>query len=165
MEKYHPHHVSMNLDVCIRGFKYTISQQAQNIVSALAQCWLSLAPNTEWMPTMTGEMKQCGTNWKGMKLDFKTRNLVLLIQSQFFLYKLIKSLEYCLVLFAAGRVQLYNVKKRTTQIWYQLNKELATPASPMISTLWPSSYHIKYFHPLEVVSRYRDPQLQMGENY
>ena len=32
-----------------------------------------------------------------------------------------------------------------------------------------SPYHTKWihlnFHPLEVVSRYRDPQLQVGENY
>ena len=33
--------------------------------------------------------------------------------------------------------------------------------------LKPDSFHFPYlnFHPLEVVSRYRDPQLQVGENY
>ena len=29
----------------------------------------------------------------------------------------------------------------------------------------PALKRLKNFHPLEVVSRYRDPQLQVGENY
>ena len=29
---------------------------------------------------------------------------------------------------------------------------------------YPALIHLN-FHPLEVVSRYRDPQLQVGENY
>ena len=31
--------------------------------------------------------------------------------------------------------------------------------------LYPLSYLFLIFHPLEVVSRYRDPQFQVGENY
>ena len=29
----------------------------------------------------------------------------------------------------------------------------------------PAKHSYRNFHPLEVVSRYRDPQLQVGENY
>ena len=30
---------------------------------------------------------------------------------------------------------------------------------------WGATLQNLYFHPLEVVSRYRDPQVQVGENY
>ena len=48
---------------------------------------------------------------------------------------------------------------------YCVLKSISTSSGKQMLTLIPLSLIYLNFHPLEVVSRYRDPQLQVGENY
>ena len=55
--------------------------------------------------------------------------------------------------------------------WEGIYREFGWPTAQIINFLIggfnPQSAKLNHlnFHPLEVVSRYRDPQLQVGENY
>ena len=44
------------------------------------------------------------------------------------------------------------------------NIQVIIPPVFIASSKLPANKHPRYFYPLEVVSRYRDPQLQVGKN-
>ena len=61
--------------------------------------------------------------------------------------------------------------KNTTEVNKQVSNQQPLPLtqSPTVDALefnpLPTKLFYFNFHPVEVVSRYREPQLQLGENY
>ena len=64
--------------------------------------------------------------------------------------------------FENGVMAQYRTSQHQTQIHLKVFKLQVCVLTP---NSWPAKSSNLNFHPLEVVSRYRDPQLQVGENY